>query len=70
MRADLVVVESPGFTDVPCLLQGSEPVLVQALCMEAAVEGFDVGIIGGRARPAEDEFDPVAVRQDRPQPST
>jgi len=30
-----------------------EPVGVQALCPEAPVESFDVGVIGGLARPAE-----------------
>jgi hypothetical protein len=50
MRANLVVVNSPGFNDVPRLLQGSEPVLVQALRTEASVEGLDVGIVGRGAR--------------------
>jgi hypothetical protein len=36
--------------------------LVQAFLPDAPVEGLDVGIIGGRARPTEGELDATPVR--------
>jgi hypothetical protein len=47
VRADLVVVNTPGFNHLACLLKGGEPGLIQALRTEAAVKGFDIGIGSG-----------------------
>lgn len=46
----------------PSIVQGQEPVLVQAFLPEAPVEAFHLGIVGRRAWPTEVEFHAVLVR--------
>lgn len=55
MRASLVAVSAPILQLFSGVGKGQEPVGVQALRPEAAVEGFDVGVVGGLFRPAEVE---------------
>ncbi len=45
VRAGAIVVNPPGFDDPPGVGQAEEPVLVQALVPEAAVETLDPGIL-------------------------
>ena len=40
VRADLVVIDAPGFDGLPCIVQGQKPVLVQALLAELAVKAI------------------------------
>lgn len=54
MRPHLVVVDSPARNLNARLLQALEPVLVEALIAELAVEAFDVGVLRGLARLVED----------------
>ena len=61
MRPYRVVVVPPVFYACPGLLDGEEPVLIEALLSQPAIEGFDEGIIGGRARSADDEFHAALV---------
>lgn len=41
-----VIVSAPSLQLVRHIRKGQEPVLVQALCAEAAVEGFNNGVVG------------------------
>ena len=50
MRPEPVVVLSPVFYLLPGILQGHEPVHVQAFVPEAAVEGLYKGIVHGLFR--------------------
>lgn len=43
VRADLVVVAAPGADEAASLRQGLEPVLVEALVAELAVEALEKG---------------------------
>ena len=40
VRAGLIVVEPPGFDDLPCIAHAPEPVQVQALVPQPAVEAL------------------------------
>jgi len=46
MRPDFVVVSSPAFNGPSCIVEVTEPVKVQALVPEFAVEAFYEGILG------------------------
>ena len=52
----MVVVRSPGFDNLPCLVQISEPVLVQAKISELAIEALYEGILRRLARLNEMQF--------------
>ncbi len=56
---DGIVVHTPGLDDLACVRQAAEPVLVQALVAEAAVETLNVGILIRLA--GLDEVQPNAV---------
>lgn len=53
MRSNLVVVSTPFLHFLAGVVKAQEPVLVQALGPELAVEGLDVRIVGGPAGPGE-----------------
>lgn len=46
MRPDLVVVDSPLFDLLCCVCQAQEPVLVQALLSDTAVQRLNKRIVG------------------------
>jgi hypothetical protein len=50
MRAAMVVIVAPGCDGRPRLGQAQEYMLVKACIAQAAVEGFDEGILHGLAR--------------------
>ena len=50
VRAHLVVVSTPSLAFSPCLVEAQEPVGVQALRPEFAVQAFDEGIVRRFAR--------------------
>ena len=58
----LVVVSTPSLAFFPCLVEAHEPVGVQALGPELAVERLDEGVVGRFAWPAEVERDAFDVR--------
>ena len=47
MQAFCVVVDPPVFDGSACLADAGEPVLVQALIPETAIEALDVGVLCG-----------------------
>src|SRR5258705_1136050 len=49
VRPNRIIVQAPGFDDLARLRQAEEPVLVEALIAEPAVEALDVGILIGFA---------------------
>ena len=51
MGSNLVVVSTPILHFLTRVVKGQEPVLVQAFRAELAVEGLDIGVVGGFARP-------------------
>ena len=53
MRPLRVVFDPPGFDDPPDLRHRDEPVLVQALVPEPAIEALDVGVLVRLAWPDE-----------------
>ena len=55
----LVVVSTPSLAFLHGVVEAHEPVLVQALRPELAVEAFDERIVGRLARPAEVQGDAV-----------
>ena len=59
--AQLIIVFAPCFTDLLRLIERGEPVLIQALLPQPAVEALDERIIGGLARAAEFQLHSVAV---------
>ena len=61
MRPDLVVVSAPSLQLFRRVCKRQEPVGVQTLGPEAAVEGLDEGIVGRLAGPAEVEGDAVGI---------
>ena len=56
-----IVMSSPGFHLLFRILQGQEPVLVQALLPESPVERLDEGVVRGLAGMAEVRFHPALV---------
>jgi hypothetical protein len=60
--ADLVVIDPPGFDGLSCVVQGEEPVLVQALLAELAMEALDVAVLHGPVWLDEVQDDLVLVR--------
>src|SRR6266404_1445526 len=58
VRPNRIVVQAPGFDDLACVSQAEEPVLVETLVAEPAVETLDVGILIRLAR--LDEVQPDA----------
>src|ERR1043165_6118263 len=65
---DSIVVHAPGLDDLARVRQAEEPVLVQALVAESAVETLDVGILIRLARVDEVQPDAAGVgpRIERP----
>lgn len=61
MRTALVVVPPPRLDLVPRVGQRQEPVRVQALVAQAAVERLDQGIVDRLARSGEVDLDPIQV---------
>ena len=59
VRLHLVVVSTPSLAFSPCLVEAQEPVGVQALGSEFAVQTLDEGVVGRFAGPAEVERDVV-----------
>ncbi len=53
MRPDGVVVLAPGREDQACLIQALEPVQIQTLVPDTAVETLDVSVLDGLPRPDE-----------------
>ena len=68
MGPDGIVVHAPGLDDLTRVSQAEEPVLVQALVAESAVETLDVGILIRLARVDEVQPDAAGVgpRIERP----
>src|SRR5712664_2752527 len=60
VRPNRIVVQAPGFDDLARLSQAEEPVLVETLVAEPAVEALDVGILVWLA--GLDEVQPDALR--------
>ena len=61
MRPDLVVVSAPSLQLFRRVCKRQEPVSVQALGPEAAVEGLDEGIVSRLAGPAEVQGDAIGL---------
>ena len=64
VRAHLVVVASPASDLLSSLVQRLEPLLVQALVAELAIEALDVGVLRGLAC-VVDQVSSAAVRRRR-----
>lgn len=47
MGPDMVIVGSPTLDGCSCVRQAGEPMQVQAVFTELAIEAFDEGILGG-----------------------
>jgi len=62
VRPDLVVIGAPGANRWTCLLQRLEPVIVQALVPELAVEALDVAVLHRPPRLDQDVAHTVALR--------
>lgn len=62
MRPDLVVVAPPVSDDLACLGKRGEPVLVEALVAELAVEALDVAVLHGLAWIDQQVLDVVPLR--------
>lgn len=62
VRSDFVVVAPPVSDRFTGLCQRREPVLVQTLIAELAVEAFDVTVLHGPARLDQQVLDPVLLR--------
>src|SRR5690606_10797597 len=62
VRPDLVVVPSPLADHFASLRQRGEPVLVEALVAELAVEALDVAVLHRAARLDQQVFDAVVLR--------
>ena len=61
MGPDLVVVDSPLLDDLSGLAHAVEPVLVEALVAELAVEALHVAVLLGLAGPDKGALHPVSV---------
>ena len=61
MRVFLVVINPPVFDDLARLADAREPVLVQTLISEPAIETFDVGVLGRLARIDEVQLHTVII---------
>lgn len=61
MRTALVLVDAPGFDGLARSVQGQEPVLVQALLAEPAMETLDAAVLHRPARGNEVQRDLVRV---------
>lgn len=61
MRTALIIIPSPGLDLGPRVGQRQEPVRVQALVAQAAVERLHERVVGGLARPREIERGPVLI---------
>lgn len=62
VRPDLVVVTSPIGDDIAGLGERREPVLVEALIAELAIEAFDIAVLHGSARFDQQVLDAVMLR--------
>src|SRR3989304_115382 len=56
-----IVIDPPPLDDPPRVGQAEEPVLVQALVAQPAVEALDEGVLHGLARLDEAQRDPLLV---------
>lgn len=61
MWSNLIVVSTPSLAFLHGVVEAHEPVLVQALRPELAVERFDERVVGRLARPTEVERDVARV---------
>jgi hypothetical protein len=61
VRASLVVVCPPFFDDLASVSEGEEPVFVQALVAQPAVEALDVGVLDGLAGIDEAQANTVLI---------
>ena len=61
LGSNVVVVPSPSFDGSPRVVHGEEPVHVQAVVPERAVEALDEAVLGGLARLNEVDLDPLRV---------
>ena len=61
MRAFCVVIDPPVFDDLARLADAREPVLVQALIPEPAIEALDIGILGRLAWVDEIQLNAVVI---------
>ena len=61
MRSALIVIDPPALDLLACFGQRHEPVDVQTLVPERAVEGLDVGVVGWGRGSGEVEADLVAL---------
>jgi len=62
VRPILVIISEPNLHLFGRIRKCQEPVRVQALAAEAAVERLDEGVIGGLARPREVQGDALGIR--------
>src|SRR4029077_11672473 len=62
MRTNLIVVSTPSLAFCARLVEAQEPVCVQPCDQELAVEGFDEGVVGWLAWPAEVECHAFRIR--------
>ena len=63
MTSMFVVVRPPAAELLLCVLQGQEPVFVQALGSKPTVEGFDQGVVRRLVRTTEVKLDAVGAPQ-------
>ena len=61
MGAGLIVVEAPLLDDLLGVSQATEPVLVEALVAQPAIEGFDVPVLDRSSRLDEVARDAVLL---------
>lgn len=60
--ASLIIVLPPVLNLAPGVVHRQEPMAVQALLPEAAVEAFYLGVVGWRAGPAEVQLNAALIR--------
>ena len=61
MWPELVIVSTPILHLCPCIVKAHEPVRIQALGAELAVETFDVAVVGRLAWSREVEHDALMI---------
>lgn len=50
MRTRMIIIQPPGFDDLPCCGQTVEQTFVEAFVAQAAVEALDESVLGQLAR--------------------
>jgi hypothetical protein len=58
----VVVLLAPAFDDAASMIHGDEPVLIEALIAELAIEALDVGVLDWLAWTDERQSDVLPVR--------